>query len=151
VLERIGSLNDSHNPLGLYQTYRALIDKMAPRGRLLVVGYPRFFPEPVPGNPQDSHDICGGILVTDKVWIDRRTRDFNQVIRENALAAGAEYVDFYDAFKGHEICNAGGKPWAMNGVIPLDAQWHIPSPLSYHPNILGHQLERICLAHFRSR
>jgi hypothetical protein len=52
-----------------------------------------------------------------------------------------KFIDVYDVFKGHEICNTlGNKDW-MNRAIPkLKISW------SFHPNVAGHYAESLWIA-----
>lgn len=89
-----------------------------------------------------ARDSCYGIGYEDRPWINARIAELNKLIRERAIANGAEYVDVFDAFDGHELCNVNGNNEWMNG---LDASGR---SFSFHPNEQGQAAfaERVQLA-----
>jgi lysophospholipase L1-like esterase len=109
-------------PASLAATYRD-IKTAAPRARLVVLGYPRLF---------ETGTSCGlfGINETKRRMLNDGTDLLDSVIRTQAQAAGATYVDPQDRFAGHRICSS--EPW-INGTVPLLVD-------SYHPNAKGHSL-----------
>jgi hypothetical protein len=129
-----GTLHD--NLPDLYTAIR----QHAPNAKVLVAGYPRFF-------PSDRFKHCGtGAGVgpvsyffdpSDMVWINSEIDNMNSVIRQAAQHAGFTYIDMSDAFKGHELCTP--KPWmnyakarvySASGLV-----WDLAA--SYHPNTDG--------------
>ena len=97
----------------------------APSARVLVVNYPAIFPHSGPGcYPQ--------IPVTDgdAAWLRSKQVELNQMLADQAAAAGATLVDWYAASVGHDACQPPGFKWVegpapMTGVAPV------------HPNLLG--------------
>ena len=85
----------------------AAIRRKAPNAKVLVAGYPHFFPA-----KRFTH--CGTAAIggrffapSDMVWINNNEIDsLNSVIRQAAEEAGFTYVDMSDAFKGHEFATA---------------------------------------------
>jgi hypothetical protein len=83
-----------------------LIKKDAPKARVVLVGYPRYFP--------DSGSCPDRIPMADD-WLPRAAAAFATVNRDwkrAAAAAGADYVDTYALSKGHDVC--ADDPW-VNG------------------------------------
>jgi hypothetical protein len=116
----------------------AAIRRKAPNAKVLVLGYPHFFPA-----KRFTH--CGtGVpsrmfAPSDMVWINYEVDSLNSVVRQSATRAGFTYVDVSDAFKGHELCTP--QPW----INYVKTQLYSASGLvlsfsgSYHPNAKGQQ------------
>lgn len=111
--------------------------KKAPNARIVVVGYPRLFPEPPKGGNDDTV-----IDPEDQAFLNGESRHINQVIKGavddvGGANNGVEFVDPYDAFDGCEIgtdnsCMNDIKLGDRNGKPPIDAG-------SFHPNDRGHE------------
>jgi PKD repeat protein/lysophospholipase L1-like esterase len=129
VSSQIALLGNHSYGGSLYQAYRAIKAKAATGARILVLGYPRFFPAGGSGGLG-----CSLILNGDEKWINQKVHDMDAAVRESALAAGVEYVDTENAFTGHELCSGNGLPSAVNSANPIHQEY------SFHPNALGHQL-----------
>lgn len=109
----------------------------APNARIIVVGYPRFFPDPPSGG-----DGSPGIDTADQQYLNEMARYANDVIADAVEEAGGtkggfEFVDTYDAFEGCEIgtddgCMNSLEVGSFNGVPPA-------SEASFHPNDKGHE------------
>jgi hypothetical protein len=97
----------------------AAIRAKAPRARVVVVGYPRFYK--VPG------DCLLGIGDTSRKAIDSAADDLDGVIAKRAADHGFAYADVRRAFTGHELCS--GSPWLHSLSLPLEE--------SYHPTATG--------------
>ncbi|WP_131737401.1 SGNH/GDSL hydrolase family protein [Actinomadura roseirufa] len=124
----------------LRRTLPVLIDQVharAPRARIVLMGYPKAFSE-VRGTDGDN------ISVDEQQWLNARTYDLGQLIRQAAAEAdqrivarhgqgSVEFIDAYSAFAGHEVGSAD--PY-MNGLTvnlaALEAE-----PRSYHPTVRG--------------
>ena len=127
------TVSDAISALGprLDRTYAAVRDR-APRARVLVTGYPRFFPT-VP-----THELMadGKVLVAtpaEQAWMNRKTADANRAIAEAAARAGFEFVDVEDAFDGHELTT--DSPWMFGADLSLG----VPPREShdFHPSETG--------------
>jgi lysophospholipase L1-like esterase len=87
------------------------IHQRAPRARVLVVGYPRLLPSgggcwpAIPLGPADT------------VYLDGVERDLNGMLRAQAVAGGAEFVDAYAGGNGHDMCADARQRW-VEGVLP---------------------------------
>lgn len=87
-----------------------LIRKSAPSARVVLVGYPRFFPDTgtcpdrVPMVPQMVPTVVSAFKRIDRLW------------RKAAAEAGADYVDTWRMSKGHDVCS--DDPW-VNGATPV--------------------------------
>jgi probable HAF family extracellular repeat protein len=137
--------NDLHDALVLM--YRELKAK-APGARILVLGYPTFFP------PGGVGSDCEHFTSLDQPWANERAALVNQIIDEATLESGvAEYVDVSSAFDSHWLCT--GSPnfvvdpstfqvapctgSYINGVDVLAAA--LGSVEDFHPNPCAHQKE----------
>ena len=103
----------------LRATYARLRDASA-GARTVVLTYPHIF---------QTERHCGrepGMQNDEKAWMRDRTDQLDDIIGDEAPAAGLEVLDLRDAFAGHEICTAD--PWVSG--------WGQPGP--FHPNAEGH-------------
>ena len=102
----------------LYDDYKA-IENAEPSATLLVVGYPRLFPQ------QQSEDSeCSWLLNDERVTLNKLDTQLNTKIRAAATQVGARYVNVTDALAGHEACTKDswifpvGKPdWPQGGSV----------------------------------
>jgi hypothetical protein len=123
--------------------YRDVHQRMAPGAKLYVIGYPRFFPV---NPPAACNTGVFGLPIpkfskSDMLWINKQIAALDSINKRAAAAAAVKFIDVYDVFKGHEICNTlGNKDW-MNRAIPkLKISW------SFHPNVAGHYAESLWIA-----
>jgi lysophospholipase L1-like esterase len=114
----------------LEQTYRA-IRRRAPNARVVVVGYPRFFPSP----PTNGLSYSGLTIldIGEQTWMNDEFDAFNAVIARSAVAAGVEFVDAGAAFRHHELTSA--HPW-MRGPAAGASSFPV-SAASFHPTAAG--------------
>ncbi|WP_161962283.1 SGNH/GDSL hydrolase family protein [Nocardioides speluncae] len=109
----------------LRETRRSLVDaikrirQLAPRARVLVVGYPKLAPDD--GSCPDLLPLADG----DYAYADELNRALNEALRGAARTAGIEFVDVYAASVGHDVCS--DEPW-VNGAVTITDQ-----ALQYHP------------------
>lgn len=132
--EHTGKLIDDVGP-PLTQLLRDMRAK-APNARIIVVGYPRFFPNK-PDRIFDGTQIDKG----DQKWINGETRHLNDVMVQAVRDAGGtgkgfEFVDAYDAFEG---CEIGKKDSCMHNLDNGFANGKLIDNGSYHPNDKGHE------------
>lgn len=116
----------------LKATY-AKLRAASPAARMVVLTYPHIF---------QTQRHCGrepGIQNDEKAWIRDRTDQLDDMIDEEATAAGLQVLDVRDAFAGHEICTT--QPWASG--------WGEPG--SFHPNAAGHEVLARRLVDFLTR
>jgi lysophospholipase L1-like esterase len=113
------------------------ITARAPYARVIVLGYPRLFPETGRGGPDD-------LSVGDQRWLNARARELNELIRQvtrdadERIAVGrgkgsVEFVDVYSGFAGHEIGSADPYVHGLTvdvGAMRVEAQ-------SFHPTAAG--------------
>ncbi|MDA2807835.1 SGNH/GDSL hydrolase family protein [Nocardiopsis suaedae] len=111
----------------------------APDARLLLVGYPRLFPEEPSG-------MYYTLTAEDQAWLNGKVRAFNDRLRSAAREAdreiaeegdvgSVEFVDVYTALAGHEV-NAE-EAW-LNGVVLRDLSDGIQvHRSSFHPTAAG--------------
>lgn len=114
-----------------------LVRERAPNARILVVGYPRFFPEKRRGAWDDGTQIDPDDItfINAKIkQMDARIADL--VSQRGGTANGFEYVDAYDAFKGCEI--GTGNP-CMNNIKVRFSGGNFDKNGSYHPNDRGQE------------
>lgn len=105
----------------------------SPGARMVVLTYVHIFQTEV---------HCGrepGMQNAEKAWMRDRTDQLDDMIGEEATAAGLQVLEVRDAFAGHEICTA--EPW-VNG-------WGEPGP--FHPNAKGHDVLARRLVDFLAR
>ena len=112
--------------------YRAISGR-APRAKLVVVGYPRLFPEQRPRRPSPSCAAWRRIDRFEVSYLNRSTLTLNAAIAAAAAEAGADFVDVTDAFKDHELGCAPGSYLNRLQVRPR------LFPASFHPNAAGHE------------
>lgn len=106
-------------PGRLASTYAA-IRAAAPNARLIVIGYPRLY---------ELNSLCLTTMDLYKRTLLNRGADLlDQVIAQQAAAAGATFVDVRSRFAGHGICS--WNPWIN------DADNLLAGP--YHPTIAGY-------------
>ena len=127
--------NTASNPVSLAQRYMQ-IAAAAPNAKVVVLGYPRFFPKVPPLS------CATGVLGQDfnflqMAWINLKIKQFDNVIQnavKQAAATGAKvsYVDVYNAFDKHELCTAS--PDMNAAIVSLDPQ---AVAGSFHPNQAG--------------
>lgn len=106
------------------------ITRKAPNARVIVLGYPRFFPNDPP------HSCPTGALYTsfshaDMKWVNDKIALADSAIAGAAKATGVTFVNTYDAFDGHELCTSD--PWlnhALFGGFNRQQQ-------SFHPTAAG--------------
>lgn len=113
------------------------VRERAPNARILVVGYPRFFP-PDPGSAwSDGTQIdTVDILAINDLVADMNDEIEDLVAELDAESGGYTYVDVEDAFGGCEI----GTPEAcMNNIEIRFADGKPDKNGSYHPNDRGHE------------
>ena len=101
------------------------IGERAPDARVLVVGYPAILPVDGPGC-FPAVPLAPG----DVAYLRDTQVALNAMLAERADAAGVEFVDTYDRFAGHDICQRPGVRW-VEGPVPAAPA----APL--HPNALG--------------
>jgi len=102
----------------LEKAYAAL-HRDAPHARIVVLGYPRFFPA------QPTTDLlkAGRSIITtsDEQWMNAKTAEFNRTIAKAAAAQGVEFVDTTSALAGHELTTQD--PWIFGVDVDLVAAW----------------------------
>ncbi|MEV0164150.1 lysophospholipase L1-like esterase [Nonomuraea fuscirosea] len=111
----------------------------APGARVIVLGYPRPFPE----HPVASVD---NMSVADQRWLNGMTRRLNDTVGavvaefDRGIAAfgapgSAEYVDAYAAFSGHEV----GQPQPYLNGLAVNMEELTVNARSYHPTGEGYR------------
>ncbi|ETA03745.1 hypothetical protein ThrDRAFT_00648 [Frankia casuarinae] len=113
----------------LTATYRAVrrARSLAPGARILVLGYPRLFPDALDAPCPVS--VLGKLGVriqpADAAWFNQTVHDLDNTIRAAARAAGVTYVDTENAFAGHEFCSSTGSPPDVDLLgTPFSAAFH---------------------------
>jgi lysophospholipase L1-like esterase len=100
------------------------ISERAPHAILLVVGYPTIWP--ATGGGCDQAPASGD----DISYLSDTFVALNQMLRDQAEAVGARYVDTATPSAGHDICQAPDLRW-IEGDPPA------APALAYHPNLTG--------------
>ena len=138
VKQRLEEIAASPTLPGLY---RDVHRRMAPGASLYVIGYPRFFPV---NPPKSCNTGVPGLPVptfsrSDMKWINEQIAALDDINHQAANAAGVKFIDVYDVFKDHEMCNTrGNKEW-MNRALPALPSFNLA--WSFHPNVDGHFAE----------
>ncbi len=103
----------------------AAIGERSPDARVLLVGYPAILPVDGPG--------CFPVVPFspgDVEYLRDTQIALNAMLAEQADAAGVDFVNTYDRFAGHDVCQAPGVKW-IEGLVPT-------SPAApVHPNAQG--------------
>lgn len=112
----------------------------APNARILVVGYPRMFPDdpigPLEVGPSlETGDLDEPIDPADQRWMNEMGRLLNQTTKQAAEEAGVEFVDVHDALEGHEIGTEDS--WINDLDLSLE-NGGFADMGSFHPNDQGH-------------
>jgi lysophospholipase L1-like esterase len=115
---------------GVYEAAR----DAAPNARLVVVGYPRLFPEGRPSSP--AADNCAAarrVSTREAAYLNDRTRALNAAIAGAARLSGAEFVDVTEAFDGAELRCTGAS--FVNRLRLREKLF----PASFHPTAAGYE------------
>jgi lysophospholipase L1-like esterase len=110
----------------------AAIRGAAPDARLVVVGYPRLFPESKGPLPVGNCAAGRRISAREVEYLNDRTRVLNAAIAGAANENGVEFVDVTEAFDGAEL-RCEGKTY-VNRLRLAEKLF----PASFHPNTAGH-------------
>ena len=102
-----------------------LIEKRAPKARIILVGYPRYLPDS--GSCPDRVPLVDEMVPRLRDAMKTANEDWKKVADE----AGADYVDTYALSDGHDICSSD--PW-INGAANVAGK---ASPM--HPFEAFHQ------------
>lgn len=117
------------------------VRERAPDARILVVGYPRIFPE----EPVGSYYT---LTASNQRWLNETIQEFNEQLAEAVAAhdteiassrsvGSVEFVDVYHALDGHEI--GAEEPW-VNGVLLRNIAAGVTVDRStFHPDADGHR------------
>lgn len=128
--ELVAHINRMHDTLK--DKYKKLLTA-SPGSSLYVMGYPEVVK--VGGN-------CGlnVHMDADEVrFADQLVTYINMVIARAAEAAGAQYINVSDAFRGHRLCEQTKTP-AVNGLTLGNDILGMIGKESYHPTAFGHEL-----------
>ncbi|MFE9242353.1 SGNH/GDSL hydrolase family protein [Nocardiopsis sp. NPDC006938] len=111
----------------------------APDARVLVLGYPRLFPEQPPG-------MYYTLSQSDQLWLNSVAQRFNDRIRDTAIradgevygarqAGSVEFVNVFTALKGHEVSEDDA--WLNGIVLGQLGQGLRVDRASFHPTAQG--------------
>jgi lysophospholipase L1-like esterase len=103
------------------------IRRSAPHARVYIVGYPDLLPA-AGGACADTLGITQG----DTTFINHEELLLSSMLRQDAQAAGATYIDTYAPSVGHDACSAPASRWT-EPLLPSSPA----APL--HPNAVGEQ------------
>ena len=104
------------------------IRALAPRARVLLVGYPDILP--------GTGDGCWPLVpfaLGDVPYLNRIELDANQMLATTAQADGVTFVDTYTATIGHDACQPASVK-DVEGLIPASPAY------PFHPNQRGQQV-----------
>ncbi|MFB4306550.1 SGNH/GDSL hydrolase family protein [Actinomadura sp. GTD37] len=95
----------------------------SPKARIVLTGYGLYI------KPNGCWPVQP-VLPTDANFLQGAVNAMNGVIRDQAAAHGATYIDLVPASAGHDACQSASKRW-IEGYVPLNPA----APL--HPNARG--------------
>ncbi|CAN5883188.1 SGNH/GDSL hydrolase family protein [soil metagenome] len=101
------------------------IGERAPRAETFVIGYPTVLPETGLG----CYPVVP-VLPEDVPYLREKVKELNRMLRTQAKAAGATYVDIATPSIGRDFCALPGTKW-VEGVFPNS----VAAPV--HPNADG--------------
>jgi lysophospholipase L1-like esterase len=116
----------------LPEVYRA-IQRKAPGARLVVMGYPRLFPDDARALPVGNCAAADRVSANETAYLNSATRTLNAAIAAAAREAGATFVDVTDAFDGKELRCSGESYMNRLRILPRRL-----FKASVHPNASGH-------------
>ncbi|MFJ7343701.1 SGNH/GDSL hydrolase family protein [Streptomyces sp. NPDC101110] len=102
------------------------VHRVAPRAKVLIVGYPSLFPHDGIGCASSSAPFAAG----DFPYLRDTTIRLNAMLAERAVRKGATYVDTYTPSIGHDMCQPAERRW-IEDLAPRTAA----APA--HPNARG--------------
>jgi lysophospholipase L1-like esterase len=98
----------------LAQSVLPAVQAAAPGAKVVVVGYPRLFPD-----TEAEATTCATLSGAEQLEANRLAAQLRTDWQAAAQAVGALYVDSYDTFDGHELCTAAGSwlnPFGTKGA-----------------------------------
>jgi LysM repeat protein len=112
----------------------SLIRLKAPSARVIVVGYPHFFPKGGAAFP------CWGFSTKDQKWANGIADDLNDEVRKATTAHGFDFINPNDpsshTFAGHELCSGSRFVNGLFDVSPIfNPLYH--AAFIMHPNASG--------------
>lgn len=126
--------------------YAELQRRLAPGGRLVVLGYPRMFPVDSPGSC--GAGVGGNIREANMEWLNTVSERVSAAIRAAALDTGATYVDVLDLLgtaertpeaDRHDGCvDDGDRRWVNRAVAPNAFEGVAAMNWSWHPTAGAH-------------
>lgn len=110
-----------------------------PNARIVAIGYPYLFPGSRAGlQPNDCASILRRYSLVERKGIRALEDQFNNLLYEQAVAHGIEFVSPVAAWEGHEPCGTKGQ--YVNSIKPI---LNVSSPVdggSFHPTADGQRL-----------
>jgi lysophospholipase L1-like esterase len=120
-----------------------LYDKLRtayPKARIVVLGYPYLFPSgPAKVSLSDCDTVLRMVSETERDRLRELQDRFNDIIYEEAVGAGVDFVSPIAIWDGHEPCGDRGQ--YTNAVKPI-----VGSPGTFHPNPRGQRAYATLLA-----
>jgi hypothetical protein len=119
------------------QDWESLLEQVhqrSPQATVIVVGYPRLFPEQYSPFDGTIGDYCHGLLRSSQLYLNDLGREVANLEQRWAMKNGAIFVNPAPLFHGNELCSSPDDQAAINGIVPFDARQ------SFHPNARGHRI-----------
>lgn len=120
-------------------------ENLKPGGRVMVVGYPRLFPEYPPGGCSTG---AGTSLGPDTMrWLNELVDELNGTLRASARASGAAFIDttfiLEDASRGysHGVCTDDASERWINRFVPSDYKRSFHPEFEYHDRVAREVLD----------
>jgi lysophospholipase L1-like esterase len=111
--------------------------RVAPKARIVIMGYPHLFPDGSFGSVDDFNSDCALLFFligpSEQHAVLQLEDQFLTAIEAAADAAGVEFLDLRSIFHHHEPCAYGGDRWVALGKISDEAV----DPGDFHPTING--------------
>jgi PKD repeat protein len=154
LISELGTgISEDGNVRSLPELYRDIANA-APSAETYVVGYPDVLPLPnevngdcvanvefqdgSPVSALGAYDAVFTIHHSQMTWLIGLTQRLDAEIEQDALAAGDHYVDTFNAFDGHNVCDGSPQSWVNPVMLATESPLKI-SPYSVHPNASGQQ------------
>jgi hypothetical protein len=105
-----------------------------PNARIIVIGYPYLFTAGRPTvKPNDCASVTRRFSQREREWVRERIDEVNNMLYDEAVATGVEFISPRQAWVGHEPCGAKGQYTSELHFGQLNG--------SFHPNSDGaHEL-----------
>jgi hypothetical protein len=122
------------------------MNRLAPEGRIIAIGYPRLFPD----NPPSSCGLGSAASIghDNMVWLNRLADGLNTTLRAEARNQGFDFIDVGDVVNKpgpdgvhHDFCVDEEKNRWVNRFIPSDLRRSMHPKFQYHERVAQRVLD----------